>query len=99
MYVISDAAVEMWTPEALILDFRGLKYEWGDEMVKVFGAGARRWVDDTAFPVLVVVSDLCRSGMTSLVRDELGEDPSRRLFDDIDLAVAFAETTRGRPGA
>src|SRR5689334_8205364 len=51
MLSVAKAAVEYWTPSALIYDLRSLEYHWGDEMLQIMNAGEGRWVDGTHFPI------------------------------------------------
>lgn len=44
--------------------------------------------EPVAVPTVVIVSEFCRAGLTSLVRDEMKEDPARWLFDTPERAVA-----------
>jgi hypothetical protein len=95
------AGLEAWGPWALILDLRALAYSWGDRMQNVLGA-AQRWYEPLRalrrafggeavgndFPLAVVVSDLNREGLISLVRDEMHLDPGALLFESVDEAAA-----------
>ena len=93
------SASVVWRPAAIILDFRELFYKWGDtmeylfqtpypstELQKIFEGDSK-----TPFPIVAVISDKCRSGMTSLVRQEMASDPSTILFETIEEAVAAIE--------
>ena len=72
------------------LDLRHLDYQWGDEMTGVLSAGDRYWgISD--LPTTVIVSNQCPVGLTSLVAQEMGEDPAHWLFDDLDDAVEGLE--------
>lgn len=73
--------------QALVLDLQEMSYEWGDQMVRPLGAGQGHYVD-ADLPTAVVVSDLNREGLTSLVRDEMLADPSEWLFDTLEEALA-----------
>jgi len=88
------AGLEAWRPEALILDLRRLRYSWGDEMHDTLAA-ADGWCR-RAFPTAVVVSDLNRVGLTSLVVREMGRDPQDLLFDSIDEAVSALDQQQYR---
>jgi len=55
--------LEAERPDGLIMDFRELEYSWGDEMARTLG--------EHALPLVVIVSDLNRSGLTSLVQEEM----------------------------
>ena len=56
---------------------------------------AERW-RCPGFPVAVVVSDLNRKGLTSLVVQEMGADPRRWLFESIEeAALAVDKNVKG----
>jgi hypothetical protein len=103
--------LEAWQPSAVILDLRGLDYSWGDRMQNVLGV-PQRWYEPVypmraifggdqvpkLFPLAVVVSDLNREGLVSLVRDELQEQPDELLFESIeDAARALDDKLAGVP--
>ena len=71
--------LESEQPAALILDFRELRYEWGDEMARTLGELS--WRDDREFAVAIITSNLNQAGLTSLLQDEMFLEPSDWLFD------------------
>ena len=77
---------ESFTPMGIILDFRQLDYQWGDEMGLPIDAAHVRCVRPT-----ILISDLCREGMTSFVRAEMFSEPETWLFEDIESAVHRVE--------
>ncbi|GAB7045532.1 hypothetical protein [Catenuloplanes indicus] len=85
-----------FTPAGVVLDLRGLTYEWGDMMADVLNDAIVARVNPA-----VVVSDACRKAMTSLVASELGEDPAAWLFGTPDdaLRAVDAGTSRTRPSS
>lgn len=87
---MTRAALRLIFPTSLVFDFRDFEYEWGDGMARTLSAGENLYIDDD-LPVAIVVSDLCRKGLTSLVRDELFSDPGAWLFDSLDAALAALE--------
>ena len=87
MTAIVSAALAAWEPIALIIDLRKMKYEWGDEIDKALCAGDNIFIDGS-FPTAIVVSELNREGLTSLLQDEMQQDPNEWLFDSIDHALA-----------
>ena len=87
MEAMVKAGLAAFRSLALVLDMRGLKYEWGDLMPRVLLGGQRQYVDG-AFPTAVIASDANREGLTSLIRQEMDEDPAGWLFDDLDAALA-----------
>jgi hypothetical protein len=80
------AGVAAWQPMGVVLDLRGLRYAWGDEMARTL-AGAGIHED----PPAVVVSDLNREGLTSLVKEELGGRPEKWLYESLDDALAVVD--------
>ena len=91
MRAIVVAALDAWTPSGLVLDLRQLSYEWGDLMTGVL-CGGDRCCAVPMLPAAVLVSDLCREGLTSLVEREMGGVPAQWLFDDLEIAVREIET-------
>ncbi len=105
------AGMEAWQPWALILDLRGLDYSWGDWMQNVLAA-AQHWHEPVQpvrnafggglvpkqFPLAVVVSDLNREGLTSLVREQMHREPHDLLYESLEDAVrALDERLVGVP--
>lgn len=84
------AGFHAWSPSCCILDLRRLKYEWGDMMCAVINP-PHNFVsiteEDVEYPFAVVISDLNREGLTSLVSQEMLEDPSTILFDTLEAAA------------
>jgi hypothetical protein len=87
---IVQAAVEIWHPDALILDFRKLRYQWDDEMDLLLGAPEV----DGILPFAVVVGDACLPAVSTLI---YGVGTSRiateheGIFDDFARAVTYLE--------
>jgi hypothetical protein len=75
MRAVLALALRAFAPAGVVLDLRDLDYRWGDMMGAVLNDATIRNV-----PPSVVISDLCRKAMTSLVTTELGEDPADWLF-------------------
>ncbi len=70
MIAVTKAAIEYSDPDALIFDFSGLCYEWGDMLEAVLAAGYQLW-DDEDVPHAVVVSDMCEPAIRSLLSDDM----------------------------
>ena len=90
MTAIIMAALAGWEPSGLVIDLRQMKYEWGDLIVKAIDAGANRYIN-APFPTAIVISDLNREGLTSLVSDEMDEEPSKWLFESLETAMREVE--------
>lgn len=76
MEAVSTLARGLWPARNRVVDLRRLSYQWGDWISSALG-GDR---------VAIVVSDLCREGLTSLVKQEMGRNPSETLFDSLEQA-------------
>lgn len=74
------AGIAVWSPSALVLDLRKLKYAWGDTMAQVLGS--------SVLPTTVVTSALNREGLTSLVEQEMFAKAGDWLFESLADAVA-----------
>ncbi len=90
MTAIIKAALAAWDSVALILDLRAMVYEWGDLIGSAVFAGADKYLD-APFPTSIVISDRNREGMTSFMRDEMGQDPQKWLFDSLEEALRAVE--------
>jgi len=85
-------------PDAVILDFTNLKYEWGDEMAGLLFYCSNHPIETgLKIPVAVVTSKLNRDGLTSLVRDEMLLSPDDWLFADLDAAVSYIQCRLALP--
>jgi hypothetical protein len=81
MSAVVNFGVSFVEPRGVVLDLRGLSYGGGDRMGAPLDAARRRG------RAAVVVSDLCRAGITRVVEDELMARPEEWVFDDPDRAV------------
>jgi len=93
MTAMIHAALQVWYVKGLILDFRQLSYEWGNNIGEVILAG--KSVMGSKFPTAVVVSDLCKNALeTGRVVYEVDYRSGRQaqwLFDDLDSALSFVK--------
>lgn len=118
MAALAMAGVEAWFAPAVIFDLRELRYEWGDELTRLFSVKPQTFHpeyvlyqtlsptrDSYQYPVAIVVSDLNRKGLTSLVAQELRKRPEDFLFDTLESAVVSVgvrldrQYLRAEPGA
>ena len=83
MRAMIAAGVAAWSPDAIVLDLRGLIYAWGANMAEVLTCGGH--------PAVVVVSDLNREGLASLVEQEMFEQPGDWLFESVEEAVSAVD--------
>jgi hypothetical protein len=90
---IIKAANEVWFVSALILDWRKLKYEWGNEIAQPMGALGIHRVNNKniSAPTAIIVSDLNSSGLTSLVNQEMDGKPEELLFNSLEEALAAVD--------
>ena len=80
--------------DCLILDLRGLAYQWGNTLLKVFQdvaqfKDAEAEPNEPRFPVVAVTSEKCRAAFLSLVTPA-NQAPPEWHFDDMDLAVEYS---------
>jgi hypothetical protein len=90
MSAMTKAGLAAFEPLGLILDMTDLVYEWGDMMSAILGAGDGIYFE-SPFPTVVIVSSKCLDGLTSLVRDEMDDDPAAWLYSDLSSALAAVE--------
>jgi hypothetical protein len=81
MTAMIAAGLAAWVPSALILDLTKLTYEWGDDMARVLA-------ESGDLPTTVVISEVNREGLTSLVEAEMSAKASEWLFDSLLEALA-----------
>jgi hypothetical protein len=82
-------------PDAVILDFTKLKYEWGDEMAGVLFYCSNHPIETgLKIPVAVITSELNFDGLKSLVRDEMHERHEDWLFANLDTAIDSVQRRR-----
>ena len=97
MNAMIAAGLAAWRPAAVILDLQRLQYWWGDEMHDTLTSPRDEF--GRALPTAVVVSDLNREALTSLVADEMGGDPRSLLFESLEAALAAADQRQYQPDA
>jgi hypothetical protein len=88
---ITQTALGVWSPAALILDLRELSYTWGDDMDCVLGVGAER-----DLPTAVVGSGLCLPAMGTLIHGVDSTTPAtdvEHIFDSIEEAWDYIHQT------
>jgi hypothetical protein len=81
MEAMIRAGLTSFACSGVMLDLREMAYEWGDLMQRPFDA-------HEYLPIVAVVSDLNREGLTSLMRDEAEIDPATVLFESMEDALA-----------
>lgn len=81
MNAVVHAGIAAFDPEAIVLDLREMAYQWGDMITLPIGVASNHAA------TVMVTSDLCREGMTSLVRDEMCANPGAWLTENLDTAI------------
>ncbi len=90
MAAIIKAALVAWRTSALVIDLRKMTYEWGDLIAMAIAAGQDQYID-APFPTAIIVSDHNRTGLTSLIRDEILGNPSEWLYNTLKDAINAVE--------
>jgi hypothetical protein len=99
MAAMIHAGIVAWDPCAILLDLREMAYQWGDMMVNPLCAGFRHYADGSDLPLAVVVSDLNRQGLTSLVTDEMHDvHPASILFETLEAAIEHLDKAHNELG-
>jgi hypothetical protein len=93
MATIVKAAMNVWYVNGLVLDLRGLAYEWGNSIGDVLLAA--KHVLGQQFPTAVVVSDLCKPALESAApfyaSDSVSGGQTSWLFDNLESAGAYVK--------
>lgn len=91
MQGITQAALTMWGPDAVVLDLRQLTYTWGDNMEEVLGIRG-----EIKLPFAVVGSELCLPAICTLIQVFYGVDriktatDAENIFDNMEKALEYA---------
>jgi hypothetical protein len=95
-YIASAAlhGVSAFDADCLVLDFRELKYRWGNTLLKVFqdisqSKDGELEPGEPTFPVVVVTSEKCRDAFLSLVTP-FGRSAPDWHFQNVDEAIEYA---------
>ena len=85
------AAMNVWYVDGVVLDFRGLTYEWGNSIGDVLLAG--KDVLGREFPTAVAVSSSCKSALEGAYPfyGPQGGDQTKWLFDDLESALSYVK--------
>jgi hypothetical protein len=79
------AAVAYIGPEAIVYDFRGMSYEWGNRIWNVLPTRYQAGSEETYLPTAMVVSEMSRRGFSTCA----GMVPP--MFDDLESALRRVE--------
>ncbi len=83
-------------PEAIILDFRELKYSWGNSLLAVFQniaqfKDAENEEGEPNFPVIILTSEKSKNGLLSLLTPATSNEIPDYFFEDEQKAIKSAE--------
>jgi len=87
---ITQAALKMWGPDGLVLDFRQLSYTWGDNMEEVLGIRG-----EIKVPFAIVGSELCLPAIGTLIQVFYGVEKIKTatdaedIFDKMEEAIEY----------
>jgi hypothetical protein len=83
--------MNLWYVDGLVLDFRGLTYEWGNSIGNVLVAG--KDILGRAFPTGVAVSSSCKSAVEGAYPfyAPQGGEQTKWLFNDLESAVSYVK--------
>jgi len=84
-----------FNPDALILDFRELEYNWGNSLLAVFQdleqlKNAGNTSNEPNFPILILTSEKSKTGILSLLTPAESNSVPDFIFEDINLAIKEA---------
>jgi hypothetical protein len=85
-----------FNPEAIILDFRELTYNWGNSLLAVFQdieqiKNAGNDEGEPNFPILIVTSNKSKKGVLSLLTPATSNSVPDFIFEDLNAAIKEAE--------
>lgn len=89
LYITATAAAahHAWYTESIVIDFSGLRYEWGDEMQWVLDIG-QRGPATCHFPLAIIVGPECDRALKSLIPGEYDDHCVASLEDAVALLAA-----------
>lgn len=90
MYGLATAGVEARRPAGIILDFRDLKYVWGDMLELVYNAAPSHAGDHQTFAV--VVGETSKEALRTLELGQFSQEPSTTIpwmHESLDAAYAY----------
>ena len=87
------AAMNVWYVNGLVLDLRGLTYEWGNSIGDVLLAAKHLF--GRKFPTAVIVSETCKPALEGArpfyASDALADGQTNWLFDDLESALIYVK--------
>jgi hypothetical protein len=87
---ITQTALAVWRPAAMILDLRKLSYTWGDNMEEVLGCRG-----EIGVPFAIVGSELCLPAIRTLIQTFHTEGSMKaatdaeHIFDNMEEALEY----------
>lgn len=82
-------------PDAIILDFTALEYNWGNNILEVFECvyflkDSENTENEPNFPVLVLISDKSKNGIVSVLNPNEAIESSNWIFENKEIAIENA---------
>lgn len=89
------AGIIEFDPDAILLDFSALTYSWGNAILRVFTEislfkDGENTVDEPNFPVIVLVSEISKNGIISLLTPSTATTKPSFIFENLDAAIDAA---------
>ena len=81
-----------FNPEAIILDFRELTYNWGNSLLSVFQdivlfKDGENTDDEPSFPIIIAASSKSSDGLVSLLTPSTSKESPDFIFKDINFVL------------
>ncbi len=98
MTAMVGAGRTLWNPQYLVLDFSKLTYSWGDNMTGVIGAARALnllgvW-EDEEIPLAIVVSEMCREGLATLIDNEMSLSPRDYFVESVESGIELVKSRK-----
>lgn len=91
MYAMGKLGIELYKPDAGIIDLRDLEYVWGDMLEMVFGLGRQNLYPHN-ISMAMIVGDKCKEAIGTLLFGLGSKEPATNedwIFDSMDEAVNY----------
>ncbi len=91
MSAMGKMGIELYTPDAVIIDFQDLEYVWGDMLAMVFGLGGLKNYPHN-IPRAMVVGEKCKKAIETLLFGMESNEPATNedwIFESMDEAIMY----------
>ncbi|KAA3635268.1 MAG: hypothetical protein DWQ02_10125 [Bacteroidetes bacterium] len=91
MYAMGKMGIELFTPDAVIIDFQNLEYLWGDMLGMVFGLGGLNY-HPFNIPRAMVVGEKCKKAIGTLLFGLESNEPASNedwIFESMEEAINY----------